>query len=273
MPKSNAIFEVSSYPKATCDYSKDCNASLHLHRHIEFICIESGSVEFTINGEKHILSGGTSALIVPYTPHSYRMLTEECVRFVIVFEPEYIGSLGEILLKCHPTNPVIPGDSILREFSPLPKTLLSIAHHIKDAEQDNLAYALSFSEVVSFIGKVLTFTGLSENNSKRNRLYRDIIAYCGESFSDAAFDIQSVARHHHISTSRIQQLLNDNIGISFKKYITLLRINKAKSLLKESDMPMGEIAAASGFNSTRTFNRIFSMYNGISPLQYKKASK
>ena len=54
MTNSTAIFEVSSYPKATCLFSKQDESPLHLHRHLEFACILEGRVEFTINGEKYI---------------------------------------------------------------------------------------------------------------------------------------------------------------------------------------------------------------------------
>lgn len=273
MSNSSAIFEATSYPKATCVFSKQHHSTLHLHRHLEFICLYKGEIEFTISGKKYILSNGDSAIIMPYTPHSYHPLTDDCERFVLVFEPEYIGSLGDILLENHPTNPIISAEVIKREFSPLIDTFLDIAHNIQNAENDNLAYVQAYSKIVSFIAKLLSITALSKNSVMKNKLYLQIISYCNTKFCDPEFDIHAVAQKYYICTSRIQQLFNENVNISFKKYITLLRISKAKSLLRETSMSIAEIAAASGFNSTRTFNRIFKQHKNLTPFEYRKATK
>lgn len=270
MPNSSAIFEVSSYPKATCVFSKQHHSTLHLHRHLEFACIYKGEVEFTIGGKKHILSDGDSAIIMPYAPHSYHPLTDDCERFVLVFEPEYIGSLGDILLNNHPVDPVIPGEVMKQEFTSPMETFQTIYGNVRRADTGSLAYVQAFSHLVFFLGKLLSITGLTENNSVKNKLYLKSIALCNTQYVDPSFDIDSAAEQLHVSTSRIQQLFSKQMNISFKKYITLLRVSRAKALLRESTMSISEIATASGFNSTRTFNRVFKAHKNISPIGYKK---
>lgn len=273
MTNSTAIFEVSSYPKATCLFSKQDESPLHLHRHLEFACILEGRVEFTINGEKYILTDGDSALIMPYVPHSYHPLDEECIRFVLVFEPEYIGSLGNILLENHPVDPIIRGSVMRKEFDPLIDTYKTILSNITKSDTNSLCYAQAFSHLVYFLGELLAITGLTHNSGIKSKLYLDCISLANEEFIDPSFDIDKLAERLHVSTSRIQQLFNKHLHISFKKYLTLLRISRAKSLLRETSMSMTEVATAAGFNSVRSFNRIFKLHKNLTPLAYKKLNK
>ena len=273
MANASAIFEISSYPKATCHFSKQLMSPLHLHRHLEFVCILEGRVKFTINGETRILSNGDSALITPYTTHSYHPIDDDCVRFILVFEPEYIGSLGNILLENHPVNPIISGDVMRAEFDPLLDTLKFIAENIRNSDTTSLCYAQAFSQLIYFLGKVLSITDLTHNSGIKSKIYLDSINIANDQYVDSSFDIESVAHILHVSASRIQQLFHKHMHISFKKYLTLLRISRAKLLLKETSMPMSEIALASGFNSVRSFNRLFKLHVNLTPLEYKKSSE
>ena len=270
MSDASALFESRSYPSATAVFSRQRYAALHLHRHLEFICILSGSVEVTVQGKKSVLSDGASALIAPYTPHSYVPLTEEPQRCVLVFEPECVGTLGEILLKNRPLEPIISGEKMRETFSPLNDTLRETMYSIVRGNVDVLSYVQSYSNLVYFLGKILSLTQLTPNDTAKNKLYLKSVAISNEQYTDPKFDIESVANQLHVSTSRIQQLFSEHMSISFKKYITLLRVNKAKELLRDSTVPIAVVAAASGFNSVRTFNRIFKAHRDISPLEYRK---
>ncbi len=207
---------------------------------------------------------------MPYSAHSYHPMSDDCERFVLVFEPEYIGSLGDILLNNRPVDSIIPGDRMREEFTSPIETFQTISANVHRADTGSLAYVQAFSHLVFFLGKLLTLTGLAKNDSVKNKLYLNTVALCNAQYVDPSFDIEYVAKQLHISTSRIQQLFNEHMSISFKKYVTLLRVSRAKALLRESTMSISEIATASGFNSTRTFNRIFKAHKNLSPIEYKK---
>ena len=58
--------------------------------------------------------------------------------------------------------------------------------------------------------------------------------------------------------------------MSFSEYIGTLRISDACRLLTSEDMSITEVAFNAGFNSTRSFNRLFLKYIGMTPRQYKR---
>ena len=68
-------------------------------------------------------------------------------------------------------------------------------------------------------------------------------------------------------------LFNREMGKSIREYINELRIRDAKVLLKTTNLTVTDIAFTVGFNSSNYFAELFKKKEGLSPLQYKKASR
>ncbi|MFR1499641.1 MAG: helix-turn-helix domain-containing protein, partial [Monoglobus pectinilyticus] len=66
------------------------------------------------------------------------------------------------------------------------------------------------------------------------------------------------------------RVFSNQIKVSFRTYLNVLRTNHAASLIKISDDNLEDIATDSGFESTRSFYRIFKDIYGVSPSQYRK---
>lgn len=58
--------------------------------------------------------------------------------------------------------------------------------------------------------------------------------------------------------------------ISFTDYKNLVRLRKAKEILRKGTQSMTQIALAVGFDSSSYFSRIFKQYTGITPQEYRK---
>lgn len=81
--------------------------------------------------------------------------------------------------------------------------------------------------------------------------------------------LKSMAQDLYISENIIRTLLQTHLNASFKDVLTGYRIRYAEALLVVTDLPILDISLASGFNSERTFSRLFSRKNGISPSTYR----
>ena len=67
----------------------------------------------------------------------------------------------------------------------------------------------------------------------------------------------------------LSQIFRDEYGMSLPNYISLTRVNQAKTYLKESKLTMGEIAEKVGFLSASAFIRTFKKLVGVTPGAYK----
>ncbi len=83
--------------------------------------------------------------------------------------------------------------------------------------------------------------------------------------------LNDIAKELNITSHKLSQLLNDNIGKSFALFINEYRINEAKALLKENDQYTLEgIGLEAGFSSKSTFYATFKKIVGKTPSEYKK---
>ena len=71
---------------------------------------------------------------------------------------------------------------------------------------------------------------------------------------------------------RLSRLFTERLGIRFTAYVGALRVIEAKRLLDHTDLPIAEIAYACGFETSRTFNRVFLRECGTTPRQYRGRS-
>lgn len=79
-----------------------------------------------------------------------------------------------------------------------------------------------------------------------------------------------VANHVGLSASHFSRIFKKETSYSPYEYIILVRINKAKHLLKTTDMPIKEIAYEVGYHSESNFCNSFTQRIGISPINFRK---
>ncbi len=81
--------------------------------------------------------------------------------------------------------------------------------------------------------------------------------------------ITSMAEFCNLSEGYFSHYFKDKLGMAPLKYLTSLRIEKAKFLLSESDVPVSNIASSLGYHDVLYFSRIFKKAVGESPTAYR----
>lgn len=95
-----------------------------------------------------------------------------------------------------------------------------------------------------------------------------VIKACGYIRTHALVDdinLATVARHCCVSEGHLSRLFHHTTGLTFREYLTQVRIECAKSLLMNSGKNVTEIAYESGFQSLSQFHRVFKKVYGASP--------
>ena len=88
--------------------------------------------------------------------------------------------------------------------------------------------------------------------------------------SNPELDQQLLCRELGISRASLFNKMKAITGAGAKEYITRIRIEKAKSLIEASSLPISEISEMTGFASQSYFSTAFKAYTGQTPTQYKK---
>ena len=80
----------------------------------------------------------------------------------------------------------------------------------------------------------------------------------------------SVAREFFLSPGYFAHIFRRETGRPFNAYLTRFRVERAKEILAETKLPVGEIVTLTGFGSLSQFNRVFLNCTGLSPSVYRK---
>ncbi len=104
--------------------------------------------------------------------------------------------------------------------------------------------------------------------------HRDVIlramSYIRRNFAGKV-GLDDVAAEVSLSPTYFSRLFKEEAGQSFKSHLNDLRIGEAKNLLKDTDLPLLEIAAQVGFEDQSYFSRVFRNVAGISPGRYRRS--
>jgi len=81
--------------------------------------------------------------------------------------------------------------------------------------------------------------------------------------------IKDLAYSVNLSRTQLFKLFKEELGISPKQYLRILRIKKGKELLEKSRKSIKEIAHQVGYNDDTHFMRDFKRIYHLSPSQYR----
>lgn len=95
-----------------------------------------------------------------------------------------------------------------------------------------------------------------------------VIDYINEHMSDK-ITLKMIAKEINMNESYLCRTFKNSTGKNFVDFVYKLKIEKAKELLKNTDIMVKEVSAMIGIDDQFYFNRIFKKYVGVSPSEYK----
>lgn len=81
---------------------------------------------------------------------------------------------------------------------------------------------------------------------------------------------ESICRELYISENYLSRTFTKEMGMTLVDYITECRINKAKELLRTTDLTVTNICTQVGYNYAAYFTKIFKEKTGMTPNQYRE---
>jgi AraC-type DNA-binding domain-containing proteins len=86
------------------------------------------------------------------------------------------------------------------------------------------------------------------------------------------YTLQELTVKLNTNEYKLKQGFKKLYQMSIYAYLTRVRIEKAKELLRNSDFPIKSIAARVGFKDISNFNKNFKKLTGVSPLVWRRAN-
>lgn len=99
-------------------------------------------------------------------------------------------------------------------------------------------------------------------------IVKNALQYINENY-EHKISLNDVAEHTYVSQWHLSKLLNKHTGKSFSDILNSARIEKAKELLNDPALRIGDIAEKVGFLDVAHFSRVFKKIVGISANSYR----
>ena len=104
---------------------------------------------------------------------------------------------------------------------------------------------------------------------KSTKVVEDAKAFINKNYNkDISLD--DVSREVNISPYYFSKIFKDDTGEGFIEYLTNIRIEKAKSLIQDTDYSMREICQMVGYTDPNYFSRAFKKKVGVTPTEFKE---
>ncbi len=112
--------------------------------------------------------------------------------------------------------------------------------------------------------------GKEQDYAGAEDVYHRVREYIKKHYKDKELSLTVISSHFGISSSYLSRLFKETYNISIPDYIAQTRVKAGKSLLRDTDNSVIEIAECCGFLSSNVFIKAFKKYEGITPGVYRK---
>ncbi len=112
----------------------------------------------------------------------------------------------------------------------------------------------------------------TENSEAGSFIVNNALKYMEEHYREK-LKLQDVADQVYVSQWHLSKLLNRYKGQSFSDILNNIRIEKAKALLRDPSLRIGDIADMVGFLDMAHFSRVFKRQTGLSANEYRNSLK
>ncbi|MBQ7582678.1 MAG: response regulator [Lachnospiraceae bacterium] len=192
----------------------------------------------------------------------------------VYFVDEFLGGIGEKSLDSSMFRQYIAMDcyfSVAAFIEEMGYERSEIAQ--PDMVGDTLQSAASTKEYISGIVEKAIALREKRANSRYTEVVDEVIRYISEHFAQEDLSLNTLASHVNVSPNHLSMIFSQQTGQTFIKYLTDLRMHKAKELLKCSNKRGSEIALEVGYKDPHYFSYIFKKTQGMTPTQFKEGTE
>ena len=253
----------------------------HTHSHPEMCIVFSGSADHTVNGKKYRITAGDVFVINRKTAHAFSNVKKLYniniyLRDFSIFRNFGISSLSgygnlysprggsdsSFISRLHLNSEEL-------DFCRLLCVQIVNDFGIKENNNKNI--------VSSYMNCLTAFLSRAYEKDYMSRLSRYEPVFPAMQFIEENFTnnitLSDISDKCSLSARHLCRLFTEYYGISPTEKIIDLRIEKARQLLKNTDMSITRIAEKCGYSDSSFFSKQFKKRSGYSPSFYRKAGE
>lgn len=268
-----------------CNYNKDSfTFPLHYHQEVEMIYVEKGSVHISVLQKDYEIREGQLVIIGCNHIHSYKGRPEGSNKksfHILLFDWRHLlrhfdQEVEKLLYPLFFDVTVVDTNKI-PGLSTIGKTFNTLSmENLNDTAGSQF---IKMGQLLKLIGYLLRFGNfeshfdyMSNQMEKEHELLSKVNDYIFTHYHQG-ITLTSTAKTLGYSEFHFARQFKRYTGVTFKQYLMHYQISMAKEDVLDGDLTIVEVSDKHGFNSVKTFNRVFKTYFGVAPTVYRKQIK
>ena len=249
---------------------------VHWHDEFEIIYVRSGFLAVSISGESYIGKTGDAFVVSPGNLHLMGSQTGTVDYYTFLFPLKYISFRTDDMLDEKLLEPLNSGHLMIcprvkDTAKELCEQLVDIYMAKKDESESKITTQVGTKIILlQFILEMWKKGFVIENDtSGRNTVEKEMVSYIQQNFT-GKISLREFGEQFHLSEKYISRYFKEHFHITLSQYVTYLRLEHAKQLLQDTDIPVTDVAMQSGYQNVSYFIRSFQKAYAVSPLKYRK---
>lgn len=236
----------------------------HLHASVECVCVTSGTLEFGVGEELYHMEKGDFGIVFPDLIHHNQVFdTRKCTAYYLIFAPSLCGPYQEMMQEYCPKQPVIPKSFVHPDVTAAFKSLF---HYPAKEQQEVIQQAW----IQLILARTLPLYEMIDKKTVGSHdIVYETVSYISRHFREPV-SLTQMAKDLGYSPYALSRVFSGTFHRNFNQYINETRLDYACNLLQYTDQPVTEVSEASGFESLRTFNRVFKDRYRMTPREYRQ---
>ena len=231
-------------------------------------CVDEGRMKIVNEGKTYIAEKGDVGIINCHVPHAYYSLTDQTVYKFLHFSGSNSHDFYRHIRERSPVVFSVSKDSVITKDI---HWLLAFHQEMEDKGIQKVPEDQVSSRLHDILCAML-FQASEKGytiNPSRKPVIEQAVSYIREHYMEP-MEVNVLADLVNVSRYHFSRMFKEEVGYSPHEYITLLRINRAKELLKSTDLPMSEIAFRVGYEYSTSFTAVFQKKVGVTPREFRK---
>lgn len=254
---------------------------LHYHQEVEMIYVEHGSVNISVLQKNYIVTEGQLVIVGCNHIHSYNNPEDnnENSFHILMFDWKFFKSFTSDMEIERLLYPVFFDVTIIDTTTNVGLKNIGKLMHKLSVENLNGDLGREFvllGQLHELVGTLIRYGNFNEHfdySMKQMEKEHELLSRVNEHVFDnykSGITLTSAAKELGYSEFHFARQFKRYTGITFKQYLTHYQISMAKEDVLNQENSITDIAYTHGFNSVKTFNRVFKAYYGMAPTVYRK---
>lgn len=235
----------------------------HEHNYTQVVIGLKGQAEFDVNGRGSYIGPGQGCVVTSGSDHAFGGVVDQSD--ILVLNMPLPAADDPLMLQ--KINELSRSNIYFQLDAQIQRLIQMLVHEMQASPDDLLLSRACNDTVIALMQRHLSLLAAPRQVS---RFDLDAIDRYIDQHLHRRITVAQLAGSVFLGESQFHHLFKEQMGITPHQYVLGKRVERAKALIQQGKLSLGQIAELTGFSAQSAFTHTFTRLQGVSPSQYKK---